>query len=979
MATEGRTTVQLSLKNLYRLLTVKDYPVYSTGILRRKNKKGLTLVRFWDEYLSYEWRNTVHGRLIWRISGSRNRYHSEICNRRADFPLYEVYIQEVLDGLTAESFGKQLWLFEKFLTEREYDHSVFIIKLKEFLLEAEKEDPWLSKDCAKLLLSWVSDVEKNRKKLPERFQAGWLLTMLSLHAMAGDQMDTEKMRELRKRKDLAPELLWRKLEQEQEKRQPVFLTSRNSELCVAPLEGEHFFGREEELYDLKEMLENGGKFLLTGLGGIGKTELLRQLLIWCERERKARKIAVVQYTGSLSDSLNRSFFELKAADQEVRFHECLYRLSGKKTVLFLDNVDHTEEEDPGLLELKELSCTVFVSSRIKKLEGFRNFSVGTPRKSALGLIFQDNYERTLNMEERENLNQLLEKKLFQHPLTLWLLGKAAGARLWTLEELERELETAWAETAGDAGLRDMYRRLYQLSGATAAGEKLVRIFAILPYRKITRTFTKMFFQGFLKKGELLAEELGKLTGLGWLEDTGDGYRMHPVIAESIRMKAPLEEEFLPFWERAEKCFFDGQPGAAEDPAMEELAWMIWNAVSSISGEVSDRLVGLGLKALFYMRSRYRAGEKLQSLIERCPELSDEHLFMVRSLQLEFMTEFGDYGKQFAFYMEKGLLSEEQLLNALTNYGQRLLASGKLTETETLVSEVFQWTDSLTFRVYGEFLLGQCCYYRTKFPAAIAVFEKAIWLILCRKSASRAEEENIRIQRAVDEGLGEFLGDILYMKGMTHLGIGERKEADQSLAVLEEVVKALGNPPTLLLCLEQLRGQAASCRGEAEEALTFMERHKRMVEEFAGKNHINYLAACGELGTAYNRVGNRKKALENQLLMREGLLKTAYDQGNTLSLADNNIGVTCIDDGRPEEAVIYLTEAYQLAEEKNLGEIACAEPAWNLARAYRLLGDEEKEKKFLTKALQGFRNNYAPEHPKRLAAEKREQELNEKRD
>ena len=479
----------------------------------------------------------------------------------------------------------------------------------------------------------------------------------------------------------------------------------------------------------------------------------------------------------------------------------------------------------------------------------------------------------------------------------------------------------------------------------------------------------------MKKGELLAEKLGKLTGLGWLEDTGDGYRMHPVIAESIRMKAPLEEEFLPFWERAEKCFFDGQPGAAEDPVMEELAWMIWNAVSSISGEVSDRLVGLGLKALLYMRSRYRAGEKLQSLIERCPELSDEHLFMVRSLQLEFMTEFGDYGKQFAFYLEKGLLSEEQLLNALTNYGQRLLASGKLTETETLVSEVFQWTDSLAFRVYGEFLLGQCCYYRAKFPAAIAVFEKAIWLILCRKSASRAEEENIRIQRAVGEGLGELLGDILYMKGMTHLGIGERKEADQSLAVLEEVVKALGNPPTLLLCLEQLRGQAASSRGEAEEALTFMERHKRMVEEFAGKNHINYLAACGELGTAYNRVGNRKKALENQLLMREGLLKTAYDQGNTLSLADNNIGVTCIDDGRPEEAVTYLTEAYQLAEEKNLGEIACAEPAWNLARAYRLLGDEEKEKEFLTKALQGFRNNYAPEHPKRLAAEKREQELN----
>lgn len=976
MATEGRTTVQLSLKNLYRLLTVKDYPVYSTGILRRKNKKGLTLVRFWDEYLSYEWRNTVHGRLIWRTSGSRNRYHSEICNRRADFPLYEVYIQEVLDGLTAETFGKQLRLFEKFLTEREYDHSVFIIKLKEFLLEAEREDPWLSEDCGKKLLSWVGDAEKNRKKLPERFLAGWLLTMLSLHAMAGDQMDVEKMQELRKRKDLTPELLWKKLEQEQEKHQPVFLTSRNSELCVAPLEGEHFFGREEELYDLKEMLENGGKFLLTGLGGMGKTELLRQLLIWCEREGKARKIAVVQYTGSLSDSLNRSFLELKAAEPEACFHECLYRLSGKKTVLFLDNVDRTEKEDPGLLELKELPCTVFASSRIEKLEGFQSFPVGTPRKSALGLIFRDNYERTLNMEERESLNQLLEKQLFQHPLTLRLLGKAAGARLWTLEELERELETAWAETAGDAGLRDMYRRLYQLSGASAAGEKLVRMFAILPYRKITRTFTKMFFQGFLRKGELLAEELGKLTSLGWLEDTGDGYRMHPVIAESIRMRAPVEEEFLPFWARAEKCFFDRQPGPVEDPDMEAIAWMIWNAVASISGEVSDRLVYLGLKALFYMRSRYQAGEKLQGLIERCPELSAEHLFMARSLQMEFMTELGDYGKQFAHYLEKRVLSEEELLNAFTNYGQRLLASGKLAETENLVAEVFRWTDSLSFKAYGEFLLGQCRYYRAEFPAAITLFDRTGWLILCRRAAFGEDAENLRLQRALDEGLGELLGDLLYMKGMTQLGIGEREAADQSLALLEEVVKTLGNPPTLLLCLEQLRGQAASCRGEAEEALTFMERHKRMVEEFAGKNHINYLAACGELGTAYNRVGNRKKALENQLLMREGLLKNAYDQGNTLSLTDNNIGVTYLDDGRPKEAVTYLTESYQLAEEKKLGEIACAEPAWNLARAYRALGDEEKEKDFLARALHGFRNNYASEHPKRVAAEKREQELKE---
>ncbi|MFR2188837.1 MAG: hypothetical protein ACLS5R_05815 [Blautia sp.] len=55
------------------------------------------------------------------------------------------------------------------------------------------------------------------------------------------------------------------------------------------------------------------------------------------------------------------------------------------------------------------------------------------------------------------------------------------------------------------------------------------------------------------------------------------------------------------------------------------------------------------------------------------------------------------------------------------------------------------------------------------------------------------------------------------------------------------------------------------------------------------------------------------------------LKTAYDQGNTLSLADNNIGVTCIDDGRPEEP-LYILRRPIIGGGKELGEIACAEPA-----------------------------------------------------
>jgi len=101
--------------------------------------------RFWNEYLLYEWRNTEHGRMIWRTSGSKNRYHSEFCNRRENFPLYTIYMQEIMNGMGPESFENQIDLFEKFLNEKEYDHTVFMMKIRTFLHMAGKTDPWMSK------------------------------------------------------------------------------------------------------------------------------------------------------------------------------------------------------------------------------------------------------------------------------------------------------------------------------------------------------------------------------------------------------------------------------------------------------------------------------------------------------------------------------------------------------------------------------------------------------------------------------------------------------------------------------------------------------------------------------------------------------------------------------------------------------------------------------------------------------------------
>ena len=57
-------------------------------------------------------------KMIFRKDGSQNRYHSEFCNRKESFPLYHIYIEEVLEGLNTETFGSQVLIFEK-IPERE--------------------------------------------------------------------------------------------------------------------------------------------------------------------------------------------------------------------------------------------------------------------------------------------------------------------------------------------------------------------------------------------------------------------------------------------------------------------------------------------------------------------------------------------------------------------------------------------------------------------------------------------------------------------------------------------------------------------------------------------------------------------------------------------------------------------------------------------------------------------------------------------
>ena len=86
----------------------------------------------------------------------------------------------------------------------------------------------------------------------------------------------------------------------------------------------------------------------------------------------------------------------------------------------------------------------------------------------------------ISREEKDRLSRLLEKEIFQHPLTLKLLGKAGTYYFGNWDYLEEELQNNWNDVAEESGLIDMYRGLYRLADIGETGSQLARMFALLP-------------------------------------------------------------------------------------------------------------------------------------------------------------------------------------------------------------------------------------------------------------------------------------------------------------------------------------------------------------------------------------------------------------------------------------------------------------------------------------------------------------------
>jgi len=955
----------LTLKNIYMMLMNDDFPIYSESVIGRNERKGHTMLKFWRRCIAEDFRSLPCGKMIWRDNGKRNRYTSYLCNRSAEIKTYAEYAAEISSQVCPASLLNQIEIFSRFLSEGKYKHDVLLRRIHELIRLTEAEDTRLSPEISGQIRETAAwQPASVQSKL---FLAAYLLTLLMLYAAAGEAMDDPAMAVLRE-EEYAIGRMWEEYIHPQKKGAEVsFLTIHSGLLQDNILPKHQFFGRQEELFNLLEIASSGRKCLIQGIGGIGKTELLRQLIRICEEQKAVDQIAAVTFEGDVIESFARCFPGFLWQDPESGFHTLLYQLEKEsktgKVLLLIDNYVSTPESDAHIRQLGSLACGIIVTTRRADIAGFESYTLDAPTPATASLIFRDNYSHPLSLEDQRFLTRMLSAEDLCHPLILRLMARAAWSRGWSVQELNAQLEKkdtlAWQEDTRTVRLSQILRQLYSYIDIPEDSHSIAELFTLLPRDSYPLDLLIKWFPDVCDCGS--AGKLEALTEGGWLDRDTVGYSMHPLIAQCLRRTVITEDRLLPMTRHLSACF--GSYGIREEAVPENPEYLkICNVIKRISAFLSGNISREWLTTLAGAlgsidatpQAKKDGSQLLRQMEKRCRDMDDTctiQCLITRCRWLSACEE--DYSGAYSRQKANRTIPEPLFLD-LCLYGGycAVYQHGSHSLAEMLLREVLEHSADSRQLASAYSVLIDCVSYQGKREEALLLSEKAV-------SLARGHEE-----------IGEILTCGLLSRLLQCYSILGRM--DQAGRLAPELTYKLSQARTTLGKYHLLTGLTSWSlnAGLLENALDYATRNLDIVDQLRGRT-MDYYAANGDIALILQRMNRFGEAADRY----EQTLSFARQAENGFWIQNtcNNLTVVWLETGQPEKALVCLDEALIYA--RPMGGLALGAVLRNRARAFGMLGIAQQEYACLQEACPLLEAAYGLEHPRTAAAQERLRELN----
>lgn len=546
MESGANTKEVLTPKNVYRFLTDNLPGLYPHGMIPAAERKGLTLVKFWaqvlDGIIPPEWHASLFG------GTQRSRRLSDMMNRTGVQPLPPKLQQEMNALLSGETLIRLSQQVQDFLRSAHYDPDALTRALPDFVCMMMENEECMKPEHEQVF----ENLQKSRETLPRTFVDMLTLSWLVLLAFYGEEMCCRELMDFCQAQEHSAQALYLLSSHVTfGRRVPLSMTGRNCELCRQGLsKDEYVMDAASCLPQLTDAIRQGGKIAVTGMGGIGKTEMTRQALAVLAKEELFSRMAWVQYENSLASSLRMAFDGLDGVAEENVLSTVREKLEAPyqgRTLLLIDSVDMPPEADEGLREIEHWGCDVLVTTRFPLGAGFRNIAVPLLSEEASRALFvqHDPYLQGMGSAETEALHQVLSR-VAGHPLAIILLAHLAKMKRWTMAQLLEELDRISPEGLRLAGgkfsaIAQKIAQMVSTDALTDRERQVLAVFATFPAWTIPVRDALTLLRDFGTEDELLSA-LETAADYGLLASNWRGYAMHPVLAESFRPLLPPMEK-----------------------------------------------------------------------------------------------------------------------------------------------------------------------------------------------------------------------------------------------------------------------------------------------------------------------------------------------------------------------------------------------------------------------------------------------------
>lgn len=289
---------------------------------------------------------------------------------------------------------------------------------------------------------------------------------------------------------------------------------------------------------ISEINKNEKIGLVSGIGGIGKTEICKHIFHKCRTQNPMpgiKYIGWITYNNSLAETL---YSQIKCDKNEssvyAGYEDSLAYLNslGNELLLFVDNLDNTMTNDSEIIKLLNLNCKLVITTRIQNIDGIKPIVIGALDEHWTREVFTCFCEREYSEADLHKIYDITQG----HPLTVELLAKTINHLSDPISDIICRIE------AGGFNLKEIDKSIPFEEYNNCLIGHLKRFFSVqkLPskYKQILYRFSLLPNYG-VSSEQLNSYKIGDtndieyLINRGWIESSDERIAMHPVISEAI--------------------------------------------------------------------------------------------------------------------------------------------------------------------------------------------------------------------------------------------------------------------------------------------------------------------------------------------------------------------------------------------------------------------------------------------------------------